>query len=118
MPPPQLVSLLSLLLVTITAVYNLFFVPSRGDRKEMEREVSKLRLDIASHAISLMAIAQQIEKICDESDRRCKAIESQLLHVGRILEDLAGIKIEIRHVTEGYSKLERKIDQLLDRRGQ
>ena len=111
-----LIPTLSLVLVIIGTAYNLFFAPSRADRKEMERRVAKLELDDANHEVRLQGFGQQLEKVSDESDRRCKAIEGQLMEVGRIREDLAGIKMEIKHVMEGYTKLERKIDQLLELR--
>ena len=112
---PQLIALLSLGLAACMATYNIFFVPSRADRAAVEARLHKLEVSDANHETRLAGFQQSVEKLADGLHQRCQAIEHQLGEVGRMREDMAGVKAELRHVVEGYNNISNKLDRLLER---
>jgi hypothetical protein len=112
---PQLIALLSLSLAACMAIYNIFFVPSRADRAAVEARLHKLEVSDANHETRLAGFQQATEKLADGIHQRCQAIENQLGEVGRMREDMAGVKAELKHVVDGYHSINNKLDRLLER---
>ena len=111
---PQFLSLLSLALALVVAVYNLFLLPSRSDRKELERKVSKLELDDASHEVRLVNFCLQLEKIADHTTDRFGRVEGQLSEVGRMREDLASVKTKLEGYGATIIQMNTKIDRMYE----
>lgn len=78
--------------------YNIFFAPSRAERKELEKRLAKLELNDANYEARLTGFSQNMERQNDRWEERCNKIESQLSEVGRMREDLAVVKTKL----EGY----------------
>lgn len=112
---PQLIAFLSLALAACMAAYNIFFVPSRADRQGLEARLHKLEVNDANHEVRLQGYQQALEALADALGRRCQAIETQMGEVGRMREDMAGVKAELKHVVEGYHSINSKLDRLLER---
>ncbi len=111
---PQTLSLLSLLLAIALAAYNVFLVPSRADRKEMERKIAKLELDDANHEARLSGFSVQLEKVADHTAERFGRVEGQLSEVGRMREDLAVVKVKLEGYGSTISEMKVKIDRMYD----
>jgi len=97
------------------AVYNIFFVPSRADRLAMEARVHKLEVNEANHGVRLQGIQQFVEKAVDSLNQRCTTMEHQMSEMGKVREDMAGVKAELKHIAEGYRDINNKLDRLLER---
>jgi len=112
---PQLIALLSLILAACMAGYNIFFVPGRADRLAVEARLHKLEVNDANHEVRLQGIQQFVEKAVDSISQRCTSIENQLGEIGRVREDMASVKAELKHIAEGYRDINNKLDRLLER---
>ena len=97
------------------AVYNILFAPSRADKKALEDRIHKLEVNDANHEVRLQGFQGSVEKMADSLHQRCQAIEHQLGEVGRVREDMAGVKAELKHIAEGYRDINSKLDRLLER---
>ncbi len=121
-PPPTwtyytpLAGLIVSLLAVGFSVYSLTSNRSRSDNEVLEKRLHKLELDDANHGILVMNLQQHQERLADETERRCAGIERQLGEVSRLREDMASLKAEVKHIVEGFSRLEGKIDRLFELR--
>jgi septal ring factor EnvC (AmiA/AmiB activator) len=113
-PLPEYTSLIALALSALGTGYNVFFAPSRADRRELDKLVSGLVLDGAQQEARLAGFGQRLDQVAEETARRCQRIEAQLSEVSRIREDLSALKAEMKHVSEGTTKLETKLDRIIE----
>ena len=92
-PDASTVAFISLLLGGSGFIYTVFFQPSRADKTEMEKLLHKLEIDDAN---------------------RYAAVQTELTAVGRMREEMAEVKAEIRHTREGIGDLKSQLNKLFD----
>jgi D-serine dehydratase len=107
-------SILALLISAAGTCYNVFFAPSRADRQQTDQRISRLVVDGAQQETRLTSFAQRLDHVAEETARRCQWIEAQLSEVSRIREDMSALKAEMKHVSEGTTKLETKLDRIIE----
>lgn len=105
MNPATLISLISSLCAVAMLGYNAFFAPSRADRKELEKRLTKLELDDANHETRLTGFSVNMERQNDRWEERCSKIEGQLSEVSRMREDMAVLKTKVEGFGESINEI-------------
>ncbi|HEX8660103.1 MAG TPA: hypothetical protein VF690_21345 [Hymenobacter sp.] len=98
---PTEISLFMAALAACTLAYNVFVLPSRADKKDLEKRLTKLELDDATHEARFTGFSQHLER---HHDRYTK-IEGQLSEVSRMREDMAVIKTKMEGFGESLNEV-------------
>jgi chromosome segregation ATPase len=98
----------------IMLLWNIFFAPSRADKKELEKRLNKLELDDANHEARLTGFSQNMERQNDRWEERCNKIEGQLSEVGRMREDLAVVKTKLEGYGESITEMKGTLSKIFD----
>lgn len=101
-------------LIPVAAILLTLWQFLSNRKAKTEERMKKLEFDNANYLERLTGFSQQVERNQDAAENRFRAMENQLGEVGRLREDMVGVKAEMRHVVEGYNKLEAKLDKLFD----
>lgn len=94
----------------VLTLWNFF----RNDNAKVDERIKKLELDNANTQERMTGMHVQFERQNDSNAERFRNMETQLGEVGRLREDMVGVKSELRHISEGYNKLDSKLDKLFD----
>lgn len=105
---------LSAAIAAIAVVYNVFFAPSRADKRDLEKRLSRLELDDANHENRLTGFSVQLERQADQMEARCTKMESQLSEVGRMREDLAVVKAKMDGQADSMNEIKATMKEIFN----
>lgn len=83
----------------------------RDKEARNEERIKKIELDNANLQERMTGMHVQFERQNDANDQRFRTMETQLGEVGRLREDMVGMKSEMRHMQEGQNKLEARFER-------
>ena len=108
------VAVASLAVALSALLYNAFFAPSRAEKKEWEKRLSKLETDDANHEARLTGFSQNLERQNDRHEERCRQIESKLGDVGAMREDMAVLKTKMEGYGESMNEIKSTIKEIFN----
>lgn len=104
----------SLALALFAFLYNVFFAPTRADKRDLEKRLAQLELHDANHENRLTGFSVQLERQGDQMEARCAKIEGQLSEVGRMREDLAVVKAKMDGQAEAVNDIKSTIKEIFN----
>ena len=110
----DLLPYLSALVAVVALLHNVYFAPTRADRREVEKRITKLEQDDANHENRLTGFSVQLERHGDRLEERCNKIEGQLSEVGRMREDLAVVKAKMEGQVESMNEIKGTIKEIFN----
>lgn len=111
-----IIEVLRFLLPVCISLYALFSGRSREERKLHDAQIKELLLAKENQQERLKGFQLEMERMADEMLRKHQEHESKLSEVGRLREDMASVKAEVKHIVEGFNRLESKLDKLIEQR--
>lgn len=98
------------------SLYALLSGRSREDRKAHDKALADLVLAKENHSNRIQGMQVEFERAMDDMLKRHKAHEEKLSEVGRIREEMAGMRAELKYVAEGFKEISHKLDRALEQR--
>ena len=103
-------------------VYTFFRRESAESRAKRElavttrdERIKALENLVAHHEIRFTGVVGEHARHCDEVLVRFTAHEHRLAEIPPIRESMVEVRSQIKYMSEGFSKLEQKIDRLIER---
>ena len=80
-----------------------------------DERIKEIATKLAEHEIRFTGVVNEHTRHCDEVLVRFTAHEQRLAEIPPMREGMVEVRSQIKYMSEGFSKLEVKIDRLIDR---
>lgn len=116
MTAETLIDLLRFLVPVGLSVYALLSGRSREERKRMDETLKKLEMGAAQQDARMTGFQLELERVADDHARKHQDIEARMGEVKQLVIDVAGVKSDLKHMTDLLSEVRRDLRELLNKR--